>query len=114
MWFLKPNSRGKTGMQGRWSEGIWIGVKDESNEAIVANRDGVYKARSIMRKATQAEKWKMSGLNEVDCIPWNEISEERDDSIKVDFPDQGEEVHEVPNHERRELEQETSKYDRPM
>ena len=58
VWFLKPKCRGKTGMQGRWSEGIWIGIKDESNEAIVANRIGVYKARSIRRKATQAEKWK--------------------------------------------------------
>ena len=37
VWFLKPKSRGKPGTQGRWTEGIWIGIKDESNEAIVAN-----------------------------------------------------------------------------
>ena len=35
VWFLKARSRGTTGLAGRWGEGIWPGIRDESGEAIV-------------------------------------------------------------------------------
>ena len=51
----------------------------------------------------------MEKLNEVDCVPWTVVSEERDDSITVEFPDQDEEIQEVPKPEKKKQREETSR-----
>ena len=50
IWYLKPTSRGLK-LQSRWGGGIWLGVRDESNEAYVGTPEGVLKVRTIRRKA---------------------------------------------------------------
>ena len=53
VWFLKPRSRGATGMAGRWSAGIWLVIREESGEVMIGTKDGIMKARTISRKASQ-------------------------------------------------------------
>ena len=35
VWYFKARSRGATGMMGRWSQGIWLGIREESGEAMI-------------------------------------------------------------------------------
>ena len=58
IWYLKQRSKGSTGMKGRWMEGIWLGVREESGEVIVGTPEGIQKARTVRRKATNSERWK--------------------------------------------------------
>eukprot|EP00974_Lingulodinium_polyedra_P066499 6436566-Lingulodinium_polyedra.AAC.1 len=46
VWFLRPKSRGKTCLGSRWGEGIWVGMRAESGEAMIGTQDGVLKVRS--------------------------------------------------------------------
>ena len=43
VWYLKPKSRGRDKSLSRWGLGIWLGMRDESGEHIIANRLGAFK-----------------------------------------------------------------------
>ena len=51
VWYLRLKTKGKNkGAQGskyRWAEGVWCGLRQESNEHIIGTPDGVVKARTI-------------------------------------------------------------------
>jgi hypothetical protein len=40
-WYFKPNIRGKEYFEGRWEEGAWLGVQDESDKFIIGRGEGV-------------------------------------------------------------------------
>ena len=39
----------------KWSDGIWLGIREEPNEAIIGTREGIVNAMSIIMKASQSE-----------------------------------------------------------
>ena len=41
----------------RWDTGVWMGIRDESGEAVIGTKDGVVKTRSFRRKAIISERW---------------------------------------------------------
>ena len=47
VWLLKALSEGKGKMDTRWEDGIYLGVRPESTEAIVGNEKAVVKARTF-------------------------------------------------------------------
>ena len=53
--------RGTGKYESKWETGIWLGVKDESNEIIIGTNQGVLKARSIRRYASHGDRWKQRG-----------------------------------------------------
>ena len=65
VWFLQPRSRGATGMVGRWSEGIWLGTREESGEVMIGTKDGIMKARTVRRKASHVQLCNRTKLDEV-------------------------------------------------
>ena len=57
VWYFKARSRGATGMSGRWGQGIWLGIREEIGEAMIGNQEGVVRARTVRRKATNEDRW---------------------------------------------------------
>ena len=91
VWFLKARSRGTTGLAGRWGEGIWLGIRGESGEAIIGTAEGIYRAMTVRRKASNHERWNRAKLDMVRTTPWNATDgTQRDDDIKVQVPGQEE------------------------
>ena len=100
LWFLKPKSRGATGVGGRWSEGIWLGIGEESGEAMIGSKDGVMRARAIRRKASHCQGWNRSQIDEVTSAPWNAgKGNQRDTDIVIEVPGHEEETKEIPSDE---------------
>ena len=55
--YLKLESEGKDKGERRWSEGVFLGVKEESGEIIVGIEKGVVQARTFKRFGSEEERW---------------------------------------------------------
>ena len=44
-------------LESRWESGIWFGLRDETNEAIIGTPGGCIKSRDARRYGTEEEKW---------------------------------------------------------
>ena len=74
-------------MMGIWSEGIWLGVREETGEAMLGTKDGVMRARTVRRKASDQERWNREKLDQVNAAPWNVGKDQaRDEDIKIEVP----------------------------
>ena len=103
VWYLKPRSRGATGFIGRWGEGVWLGIREETNEAMIATEEGMVRARTVRRKASHQERWNRNKLDKIRTAPWNVNKEvQSDEDIKIEVPGQEEEVKPVPVAEETE------------
>ena len=71
--FLRSKSVGKDKYDSRWENGIWLGIREESGENIIGTKDGVLKARTIRRKATQDERWKDELFDAFRGVPWQPV-----------------------------------------
>ena len=66
---------------------MWLGIREESGEAVFGTSEGVLKARSVRRKATNNEKWKIEMLNEMRGVPWaTGVKQQRDVDVKIIIP----------------------------
>jgi hypothetical protein len=95
IWFLKPKSKGRDKSRYRWEKGIWLGVRDESGEHIVGNRDGVVKVRAIRRRGSQEDRWNWEEFQEMKGLPWEPVPGRPGIEIKARIED-GMEAREVP------------------
>ena len=92
---------GATGMAGRWSEGIWLGIREESGDVMIGTKDGIMKARTI-RKASHGQIWNRTRLDEVTATPWHVgKDDQRDEDINIEVPGQEGYVKEVPQRTRK-------------
>ena len=57
VWFMRRESVGENKLDTRWEEGIYVGIKEESGELLIANKEGVRKIRSWAKKS-EGERWK--------------------------------------------------------
>ena len=57
-----------------WSYGVFLGIKGRSNEFIVSDSSGVYKARTIQRRSI-GDRWDIASSDQVRHVPW-EVSED--------------------------------------
>ena len=70
VWYLIPKSRGKNKIKSRWASGIWLGIREESGEAIIGTSKGVIKVRTVRRKGSDAERWDVSAIDAMVGTPW--------------------------------------------
>jgi len=70
VWYLPANSVGKNKFETRWREGVWLGVRMESGEAIIGTSEGVLKARDFRRKPENGGRWNKDDFNKFVGVPW--------------------------------------------
>ena len=83
MWYLKADSVGKDKMSNRWEEGVYIGTRDETGEALVGTTGGVFKCRSFRRKTLERERWDRQNLDAMVGVPWQPTPGEEGEEIKT-------------------------------
>ena len=71
--YMRLESEGKDKGETRWSEGVFVGVRDESGEILVGTREGVVKARTFRRYWTEGERWRKEEIEEMVGVPWEMI-----------------------------------------
>ena len=62
-----------------WSYGVFLGIKGRSNEFIVSDANGVYKARTVQRRSI-GDRWGVASAEQVRYAPWKV----REDDEKAD------------------------------
>lgn len=70
---LRAASVGKAKFDSRWEEGMFIGVRDESNEVLIGTSQEVVKAWTINRKGEEQERWNREQLVGMRGTPWEPI-----------------------------------------
>ena len=53
---LHSTPRDQDKFDSRWEDGIWLGIRDERGETAIGAKEGVIKARTIRRKASEEER----------------------------------------------------------
>ena len=89
LWKTKPkNNMEKLNL--RWHYGVFVGVRTESGEIWVANKDGVRAVRSVRRTARE-DRWGPDNKAWVKHVPWNKEGEdpEADGDVPEDRRDGG-------------------------
>jgi hypothetical protein len=87
-------SDNRTGALGKlssaWKFGVYVGVRSKSGEFIIADKEGIWKARSVRRLPVE-ERWRSSNLGCVLHFPWKsrEGAVVQNDVIRL-------EPHEIP------------------
>ena len=73
VWYriVKGNKRGK--LDARWGKGVWLGIREESNESLVGTPLGVIKIRTFRRRGSMEERWNLEEINGFRGVPWEPI-----------------------------------------
>ena len=59
-------------MDVRWDDGIFLGIREESNELIVGTDKGVIKVATYRRRPEE-DRWKIEELEAVRGLPWEPV-----------------------------------------
>jgi hypothetical protein len=94
VYYLKAKSKGKFKLDSRWGEGIFYGVRDESNEVIIGTEEGTIKVYSFRRKASDEDRWNKEMFNKAKGVPWQPDPNSKTHEIKtrVVIPRESEEI----------------------
>jgi len=90
--YLKADSVGKNKLESRWSDGIWLGIRDESGESIIGTSEGIVKCRDFRRRPTDQERWNDEQVKAVKGAPWKPVPGKEDGAeirIRINFPAEG-------------------------
>ena len=71
--YLKSGSAGTNKFDLRWYEGVWLGIRDETGEAIVGTREGMVKCRDFCRKPIEEDRWDAKKFDEFRGSPWEPV-----------------------------------------
>ena len=71
--YLKSGSKGVNKWDSRWSEGIFLGLRDESGEIIIGTEEGCVKARDFKRLSDENERWDAVKFNKMRGSPWEPV-----------------------------------------
>ena len=71
--YLTLESVGKQKSESRWSEGIFLGLKEETGELIIGAKEGVERARTFRRYAEEKDRWMKTDIEEMKGVPWELI-----------------------------------------
>ena len=56
-------------MNPRYQYGVWLGMRNNSEECFIGNADGVFRAREVRRLEPQ-DRWDTEAINNVIGVPW--------------------------------------------
>ena len=73
VWYLKSGSAGTNKFDPRWYEGVWLGIRDETGEAIIGTPDGVVKCRDFRRKPVEEDRWNEEAFDKFKGTPWEPV-----------------------------------------
>ena len=82
VWYLKPKSKGRKKLESRWGSGVWLGIRDETNEVMIGTQEGIIKVRTIRRKASNEERWNITQLENMKGTPWEPVPGSDDREIR--------------------------------
>ena len=85
VWYLKLSSTGKFKWESIWDEGVWLGVRERSGEAIIGADVGVTKSRTVRRKGSHDERWSVTLLESMRGAPWAVVPGKGMSSIPVNI-----------------------------
>ena len=71
--------------QTRWAEGVFVGIKLNTGEKLVATEEGVCKSRSIRRRV-ETERWSAEHISKVVGTPWKPYLHSADDKLLARAP----------------------------
>ena len=54
----------------RWSEGHFLGIRNETGELLIGNEEGVVSARDFQRIADPSRRWSAESLKALKGLPW--------------------------------------------
>ena len=77
-----------------WSDGVFLGFRSISGEVVVGTRDGVFKTRTVQRKAYE-HRWGKENLDMVGGVPWKTSPDGGDEEAIMPAIDIGMEMPEV-------------------
>ena len=86
IWYLKPKSKGRNKAEYRWSEGVWVGVREESGEHIVLTEQGAIKCRAIRRRAVE-DAWNWEEFTKVKGTPWEPVPGQPNSDLRIRVSD---------------------------
>ena len=101
VWYMQPGIVGKDKMDVRCLEGVWLGNRERSGEAIVGTKDGCIKVRSLRRKPV-GQRWGSTVWKSMKGVPWEAVPghPERELKSKVIMPSM--DVQQPPKPEEKE------------
>ena len=70
IWYLKTKDGSRGKLDPRWDTGVFLGVREESNEVVVGTNEGVIKCRTFRRKGSQEERWNRDTILGIKGVPW--------------------------------------------
>ena len=80
---LKHLDLGKA--EARWIPGVFIGMKLNSGEKVVATENGIIKVRSIRRRL-EFERWNIEEHQWINKFPWRPYSNSEEDEVHIRPP----------------------------
>ena len=80
---LKDESAGS--IDPRWLDGVWLGVRMESDEVLIWTSEGIFPARSIQRKPAE-HRWDVEQIKSVKGTPWKPYGFTDDDRLRSQLP----------------------------
>ena len=88
-----------------WSDGVFLGYRSISGEIVVGTKNGVFKTRTVQRKAYE-HRWGKENLDMVGGVPWKTTPDEDEEEAIMPAIDIGMEMPEVeiprlPTEDRR-------------
>ena len=74
--------------ESRWSEGHFLGVRNETGELIIGTEEGIVKARDFKKLANLNQRWNAESLRKIQGTPWKPNPQVEDSEIhaKVRIP----------------------------
>ena len=80
---LKHLEMGKA--EARWIPGVFIGMKMNSGEKLIATETGIIKVRTI-RRQLEAERWNVEQHQWINKFPWRPYSNSNEDEVHIRPP----------------------------
>ena len=77
-----------------WSDGVFLGYRSISGEIVVGTKNGVFKTRTVQRKAYE-HRWGKENLDMVGGVPWKSTPDEDEEEAIMPAIDIGMEMPEV-------------------
>lgn len=77
--FRKSPTQGKLAkLESLWDDGVFLGYRSSSGEVIVGTKGGIFRTRTVQRKAKE-NRWDKNNLDLVGGVPWKTSREEEVD-----------------------------------
>ena len=75
------------GFNDRYIDGVWLGIRPQTSEVIVGNKDGIFKARSVRRRP-ECDRWNSEAILDIKGTPWRPYGFTDSDKLRIKLPNE--------------------------